>query len=69
MKTLVIEVEEYNYNNLLNLLNNIKINIIQYDNKFHEIKEKKYFKQDVLNCLAYQGSTTDSENIDDLIYL
>lgn len=29
---------------------------------------KKYTKQEMLNCLSYQGSATDSQNLDVLIY-
>jgi hypothetical protein len=33
------------------------------------IQKKKYNKQEMLNKISYQGTPTDSQNIDDLIYL
>jgi hypothetical protein len=53
MKTLIIEVEDNNYYNLLNILNNFKIKVIQNDNNFHEVKKKKYFKSYVIKKMKH----------------
>ncbi|MEZ5673246.1 MAG: hypothetical protein R3E08_13055 [Thiotrichaceae bacterium] len=51
---------------------NTKVEILVLPLDEPEIKSipsrKKYTKQEMLKCLAYQGTSADSQNLDGLIY-
>lgn len=74
MKTIMIEVEDNYCYELLNILNRLPIKIIENNKKPQKIipqmalLKKKYTKQEMLNHISYQGTASDSQNIDDLIY-
>jgi hypothetical protein len=66
MQTITIEIEDNYRYELLNLLKKLPIKIIENQPK---TLKKKYTKQEMLNKISYQGTPSDSQNIDALIYL